>query len=209
MPRVVTTSLFCLLILLSVAVAVFSARFLFPAPIMAEGMAAHIQARPVVFLTHVAGGVTALALGGFQLVTWRGPRRAWHRPAGRVYVMACLTSAVAGLWLAMTSPSGPVAGLGFGLLAVCWFTATALGWRKVVAGDVVGHRRWMIRSLAMTFAAITLRIMIPVSEIAGLDFAVAYPVIAYAAWIPNLLVAEFWLRTWGRTARPQEARHTR
>lgn len=202
MRRVATTTLFGLLALMCLAVALFSARFLLPSPIMADSMAPHLQARPIVFLIHVAGGVTALALGAFQLVTWRGPRRAWHRAAGRIYVIACLTGAIAGLGLALTSPSGPVAGTGFGLLAICWFTTTALAWRKAVAGDFAQHRRWMIRSLALTFAAVTLRIMIPLSAINGLDFAVAYPAIAFLCWIPNLILIEFWLRLFGWNARP-------
>ena len=82
---------------LGLAVALFSARFLLPGGFMTEGMAFHLEARPAVFLVHVAGGATALALGAFQLVTWRGPRRRWHRWAGRVYVAACLAGAVAGL----------------------------------------------------------------------------------------------------------------
>lgn len=202
MQRVLTTTLFGLLALMCLAVALFSARFLLPDPIMAEAMAAHLQARPLVFMAHVAGGVTALALGAFQLVTWRGPRRAWHRWAGRVYVIACLTGAVAGLALAVTSPAGPVASLGFGLLAVLWFATTALAWRKVVAGEYAQHRRWVIRSLALTFAAVTLRIMIPVSMINGLDFAVAYPAIAFLCWVPNLILMELWLRLWGWEATP-------
>jgi len=202
MQRLVTTILFCLLVFTALAVALFSARFLLPAPFMADGMAPHLQARPIIFLVHIAGGVTALALGGFQLVTWRGPRRWWHRAAGRVYVAACLTGAVAGLGLAATSPSGPIAGLGFGLLAVAWFSATALAWRLAVVGDLARHRRWMLRSLALTFAAVTLRIMIPLSVISGLDFATAYPAIAFLCWIPNLLLMELWLRLVGWNARP-------
>jgi uncharacterized membrane protein len=202
MQRVATTTLFGLLALICLAVALFSARFLAPSPIMAESMAPHLQARPLIFLAHVAGGVTALGLGAFQLVTWRGPRRAWHRMAGRVYVAACLVGALAGLGLALTTPAGPIAGLGFGLLAVCWFTTTTLAWRKAVAGDFAQHRRWMIRSLALTFAAVTLRIMIPLSMMNGLDFAIAYPAIAFLCWIPNLIVIELWLRLWGWEARP-------
>ena len=201
MQRVATHTLFCLLALLCLAVALFSARFLLPEPVMAQGMAGHLEARPVVFLAHVAGGVTALALGAFQLVTWRGPRRAWHRIAGRIYVIACLVSALAGLGLALTSTSGPVASTGFGLLAVCWFVTTTLGWRRAVTGDFAQHRRWMLRSLALTFAAVTLRIMIPLSEINQLDFAIAYPAIAFLCWVPNLILMEMWLRTRGWQAR--------
>ncbi|WP_291833466.1 DUF2306 domain-containing protein [Brevundimonas sp.] len=206
MQRVATTTLFGLLALMCLAVALFSARFLLPSPVMAESMATHLQARPIIFLAHVAGGVTALALGAFQLVTWRGPRRAWHRMAGRVYVVACLVGALAGLGLALTTSAGPLAGLGFGLLAVVWLATTTLAWRKAVAGDFAQHRRWMIRSLALTFAAVTLRIMIPLSMMNGLDFAIAYPAIAFLCWVPNLIVIELWLRLWGWDATPPAPR---
>jgi uncharacterized membrane protein len=143
---------------------------------------------------HVAGGVTALSLGLFQLVTRKAPRRKWHRIAGRIYVVACLSSAVAGLWLALNATAGPIASAGFGGLAVAWFTTTAMGWRKAVAGEFGQHRRWMIRSLSLTFAAVTLRIMLPLSPLSGLEFVDAYRAISFLCWVPNLLVAELWLR---------------
>ncbi|RZJ04852.1 MAG: DUF2306 domain-containing protein [Brevundimonas sp.] len=197
MRRVTTWAGFGLMSFLCLATALFSARFLLPTPFLTEGMAAHLEARPAVLLTHVAGGVTALALGAFQLVTWRGPRRWWHRAAGRVYVVACLVGAVAGMGLALTTQTGPLAGLGFGLLAVAWFGTTSLAWRKAVVGEFAQHRRWMIRSLALTFAAVTLRIMLPVAAMSPIDFATAYTAIAFLCWIPNLAVIELWLRLKG------------
>ncbi len=53
-------------------------------------------------------------------------------------------------------------------------------------------RVWMIRSYALTFAAVTLRIWLPLSQVAGLPFAQAYPAIAWFCWVPNLIVVE-WL----------------
>lgn len=194
MKRVMRTGGFGLMALLCLGVALVSARYLLPTPIMAEPMRFHLDARPAVFLTHVAGGVTALALGAFQLVTRKGRRRVWHRWAGRVYAMACLVGAGAGLWLALTSSAGPMAHWGFGLLAVAWFTTTAFGWRKAVTGEFGQHRRWMIRSLALTFAAVTLRIMLPLIPLTGLDFVEGYRWVAFLCWIPNLIVAELYLR---------------
>ncbi|HEY0601104.1 DUF2306 domain-containing protein [Brevundimonas sp.] len=195
--RIATTTLFWLTALLCMAVALFSARFLLPQPFMADAMAPHIEARPLIFLTHVASGLTALTLGVFQLVTWRGPLRVWHRRAGRVYVAACLIGAASGFALAVASVAGPISGLGFGGLAVAWFVTTALGWRKAVAGQFGQHRRWMIRSLSLTFAAVTLRIMLPLAMANGLEFVEAYRAISFLCWVPNLLLAEAWLRAWG------------
>ncbi len=49
----------------------------------------------------------------------------------------------------------------------------------------------MIISYAVTLAAVTLRIYIPLSIVAGYEFAVVYPVIAWLSWVPNLLIADW------------------
>lgn len=191
-----------LLAVMALAVALLSARYLTPDPAFpAPPMLHHLARWPWVVIVHVGGGVTALMLGVFQPVTRKGARRKWHRLAGRVYVLACLSSAVAGLWLALTTSGGPIASLGFGGLAVAWFITTAMGWLRIVLGDLTGHRRWMIRSLSLTLAAVTLRLLIPASGIAGLPFEDAYSAISFLCWVPNLLLAELWL--W--TVRAQDA----
>jgi hypothetical protein len=52
----------------------------------------------------------------------------------------------------------------------------------------------MIRSYALTLAAVTLRLWLPLSQVAGIDFMTAYVAIAWLCWVPNLLVAEWFLR---------------
>ena len=204
MTRVVSTTMFGLMTLMALAVALVSARYLLPeVPFPAPPMIVQMTNWPLAVLAHVGGGVTALALGSFQLVTRRGSRRIWHRWAGRVYVLACLTSAVAGFWLALHASAGPVATAGFGALAVVWFGSTVMGWRKAVAGEFAQHRRWMIRSLSLTFAAVTLRIMLPLIPLTGLEFVEGYRAISFLCWVPNLLLAEAWLRTFGWDAGPQ------
>ena len=204
MTRLFATTAFGLMALMCLGVALVSARYLMPeVPFPAPTMMIQIANWPVAVLAHVGGGVTALALGSFQLVTRRGPRRIWHRWAGRTYVLACLTSAVAGLWLALHASAGPVATLGFGGLAIVWFMTTVTGWRKAVAGEFAQHRRWMIRSLSLTFAAVTLRILLPMIPLTGLEFDVGYRAISFLCWLPNLLLVEAWLRVFGWDAGPQ------
>ena len=195
MTRLFATAVFGLLTLLAITVALVSARYLSLEPVSpAELMLGHLAAWPWVVIAHVGGGVTALILGPFQLVTRQGFRRWWHRPAGKVYVLACLTGAVAGLWLALYTTAGPIATAGFGGLSVAWFMTTALGWREVMNGRIAQHRRWMIRSVALTYAAVTLRILIPLGYMTGADPDDAYRAISFLCWIPNLLAAELWLR---------------
>jgi hypothetical protein len=42
---------------------------------------------------------------------------------------------------------------------------------------------------------VTLRLYLPLSAVPGLSFDLVYPLTAWAAWVPNLIVAEIWLRT--------------
>ncbi len=194
-----------LMLFLAIGVSLVSARFLMPEPLMAEGMRPHLEARPITFLTHVVCGITALSLGALQFVTRQGRRRMWHAASGRIYVRACLVGAVSGLILAWSSIGGPIGTAGFGLLAIGWFTTTALGLREIVAGRVDEHRRWMVRSYALTLAAVSLRLMLPASAMLGLDFMDAYRAIAFLCWTPNLLLAELWL-AWRGSAAPRLAR---
>jgi hypothetical protein len=52
----------------------------------------------------------------------------------------------------------------------------------------------MIRSYALTAAAITLRIYLPLSFAFHWPYSIAYPAIAWLCWIPNALAAEVYLR---------------
>ena len=57
------------------------------------------------------------------------------------------------------------------------------------------HRAWMYRSYALTLAAVTLRIYLPLAGIAGIGFADSYPAISWMCWVPNLLVVEWFILT--------------
>jgi hypothetical protein len=146
-------------------------------------------------VAHATCAGIALATGPWQFIApWRYKGRKPHRWIGRVYVIACLLGGLTGAALAWGTTSGPVAQSGFMGLAVAWLISTGLGWRYARAGNWVLHRRWMIRSFALSFAAVTLRLYLPLSIVAGFDFRVAYPAIAWLCWVPNLIAAELWLR---------------
>ncbi len=190
---------------LCMGVALVSWRFLIAGvELTMPTVAYHATLRPLAFFTHVGLAPVALALVPFQL--WRGLRdrhRAIHRLLGRVYGVAVLLSGLGGLWLALTTTAGPVAAAGFALLAVLWVATTAAGIRSAMAGNLAGHRVWMIRSIALTLAAVTLRLYLPVSMVAGLEFAGAYSAIAWLCWVPNLLIAEFLIGRRSRLAAVQ------
>ena len=157
-------------------------------------IAANAFADPFLVL-HVVGGVIALLVGPIQFLT--SVRSRWsrsHRLSGRLYVIACAIGAPAGFMLALGATAGPIAGAGFAILALLWATFTWLGLRAAVQRRIDDHREWMIRSYAMTATAITLRLMLPASMMAGFEFVEAYTVIAWASWLTNLAIAEYVIR---------------
>lgn len=148
---------------------------------------------PLAAALHLGASGIALVAGALQHNSrLRSRYLPFHRWLGRTYVIAVLAGGLAALSLATLSQYGWPTHVGFGLLAVLWLTATAIAYRHIRAGDQTSHRRWMVRSYALTFAAVTLRIYLPLSLMAGITFEPAYQTIAWLCWVPNLVLAE-WL----------------
>jgi hypothetical protein len=83
----------------------------------------------------------------------------------------------------------------FGLLAVLVLATTGVGLARILARDVAAHREWMLRSFALIFAGVALRIEQPLLMAAyGGEFAPAYQWVAWLCWVPNLAWAEWWVR---------------
>jgi uncharacterized membrane protein len=144
---------------------------------------------------HIAASAVALALGPFQFLSSLRAGAPWlHRLMGRFYIAACLLGGLAGGAIAMYASSGPVAGAGFFSLSILWLLFTAIAFAAVLRRDFETHRRWMIRSFALTLAAVTLRIYLPIGiALNHGEFTLPYTIIAWACWIPNLIAAEVFL----------------
>jgi len=80
------------------------------------------------------------------------------------------------------------------------FVRRLRAYQAIRARDVATHRRWMIRNFALTFAAVTLRLRLPASVVAGVSYEIAYAVIAWLCWLPNLLAAQLVLNQTTRGA---------
>ena len=180
--------------LLAVFVAVFSFRFVGAIEgiwiDVDPGIRGVVTAHPVEALTHILIAPIALLLGPFQFLPGIRQRMpAFHRRAGRVYVLACLIAGAGGLATALHASGGRVAGWGFGILAVLWIATTLGAWWAAVGRNFGLHRLFMRFSYAMTFGAVTLRLQIPIGFMLGYASYSAMSVwLAYTAWIPNVIV---------------------
>jgi uncharacterized membrane protein len=186
-------SLWGLAAFLSAGIAIFSYRYLPAIGPMAPSILDNLFAKPWLDV-HIAGAATALLVGPLQFVPRIRQRRPVHRWLGRIYVVGCLIGGVGGLVAAFGSTAGPIATAGFGSLAVAWIVTNVQGWRMARARRFDVHRAWMIRSFALTFAAVTLRLYLPLIPLTGAPFVDGYRAISFLCWIPNLIAAELYIR---------------
>ncbi len=180
---------------LSVLVAVASFRFLvWGVPATMEIIAHNLESNRLALYGHIGFAPIALAVMPFQFVAGLRARKPHvHRWLGRIYVGAIAISGASGLVLAFTTSAGVFAGFGFGILAVTWLSFTGIALWHVLQGNIAQHRIWMIRSAALTFAAVTLRLQLPIGFVSGLEFSTFYPIVAWSCWVPNAIVAELYL----------------
>ncbi len=144
----------------------------------------------VALYSHFFGGGIALLIGAIQLVQARGSRR--HRLLGWLYCGAVALAALGGFYLAFHSFLGWATGGSFVILDLLWLGATALAVVRVRNGDIAAHRRWMLRSVALSAAAISLRILLGLFCL-FFAFQASYLSAAWLCWMLNLALVETYL----------------
>lgn len=158
------------------------------------------------FYTHVITSCFLL-LAGFTQFSSRLLNRypQLHRRLGKMYVFILLfLSGPAGFIMALLANGGFYSRIGFTLLSVLWLTFTALGWFYAAKRDFKKHRIFMIRSFALTVSALTLRLWKPLIVLAFAPNPMdVYRIVAWLGWIPNLLIAEWIIRSYITSKRTQ------
>jgi uncharacterized membrane protein len=149
---------------------------------------------PLLIQVHAIGGAIALVLGlvQFQRVRKRIPARG-HRYIGRTYAFAVLASSVAGMLMAVRSDAGIMAQLGFAGLAMAWFTTLGMAWIAIRERDQAKHQYYIWLNYALTWAAVTLRLELPLL-VFGFGVELGYTIVAWSCWVPNILFAFWWAR---------------
>src|SRR3954452_1868062 len=163
----------------------------------------------VAFLGHVVAGGLALLLSPMQIAARlraRAPRL--HRVAGRVMFAAIAVAGCTSLVIAPFDTAGPVGTIGFGITGIVWLFCAAAALRGIRRRDVAAHRRWAVRTFALTYTAVTLRLLsLPLTALlvvlgmnAGVAGARAYAALALLSWVIDLAAAEWYLATRRRRA---------
>ena len=148
------------------------------------------------FYQHIFLGALAMLVGWSQFSKrFRNKNLSFHRTLGKVYLIAVALSGSAGLFIAFYATGGLISVFGFSGLAVAWLFTSLQAYLAIRKKDVDQHQYWMIRSYALCWAAVTLRIWLPLFQFAfDIEFITAYRIIAWLCWVPNLIVAEMIVR---------------
>jgi uncharacterized membrane protein len=167
---------------------------------------ARFFASPMPVVIHIVSAAVYAVLGAFQFPT--GLRRrwpGWHRAAGRLLVPSGLLVGLSGLWMTLVYPwpdgDGALLAVFRLLLGSAMVISIVLGVTTIRRGDVRQHRAWMTRGYALGLGAGTQVLTLGLGEaVAGPPDELSRALLMGAAWLINLAVAEWAIRT--RTAPP-------
>lgn len=159
-------------------------------------------------VAHVLFGSIAMVTCCVQIWPWfRRRYPAAHRTIGRVYVFAgVIPAGILGLIIGAVSPFGPTIRVSNVLLAILWLSCTITGFRMARQHRLAEHRRWMIRSFALTMSIITNRVWIVIVTLSllpqlsttfqGSEALMSQTIAGLSGWLgwtTTLIVAEWWI----------------
>jgi uncharacterized membrane protein len=190
-------------LVIAIVLASFVKRLLIDLPHLAAGTVPaddfdrRYVAQPWLAYLHITPGVLYLLLAILQL-TYRFRSRHYptHRRLGRIAAGAALTSGVFALIFGGLFSFGGAPEASASVVFSVWLLiSVVLAVRAIRRGDIVRHRRWMIRAFAVGAGVGTVRIWIGLFEGLGvLDFQSALGPAFWIGFSLHALAAELWLR---------------
>ena len=150
------------------------------------------------FYGHITFGGLALLTGWSQFSKrLRNKRLQLHRNLGKIYVGSVVISGICAVGIGFFATGGWVSASGFVLLGVIWLYTTLSAYAAIRRKDMALHQGMMIYSYAACFAAVTLRIWLPLLQFTLGEFLIAYKIVAWLCWVPNMIFAFFWVKKRG------------
>jgi uncharacterized membrane protein len=146
-----------------------------------------------VLYAHISTGGVSILIGWLQFSNkLRLNRRNLHKLIGKVYFFTFIICSITGLYVGFYASGGWFAKLGFMSVASIAFYTTLKGFLAIRSLKITAHQNFMTYSYATCLAAVTLRFETPLSILFTDDYLFSYSIIAWTAWIPNLIVA-WWI----------------
>ncbi len=145
------------------------------------------------FYIHIVSSLWVMGIGISQFIpSFLKKYSNLHQTLGKIYVFSVLfLAAPSGLGLAIYANGGLPAKVGFSLQCVVWWLTTWAAWREIQKKRWQTHIECMMRSYAVTLAAMSLR----VGSYALVFFFHTKPIetyltVAWLSWVGNLAIVE-------------------
>lgn len=164
--------------------------------LMTKQWVIHLDHYRLAFYAHIFSSLLVMASGIFLFSNF--VLKKWpmiHRNLGKMYVgLVLFISAPSGLIMSYYANGGWMAQTSFVILSVLWWWFTYQGYRTARNLDFKAHKKWMMRSYALTLSAITLRLcQMMLGYFIYLDPVTQYILVSWGSWMVNLLLAELWI----------------
>jgi hypothetical protein len=144
----------------------------------------------------------ALGLGTLQIFY---PRNFAHKFVGSCYILLVLISVSGAIILAYYSYGGIWIKANLFALIFFWIVFTGYGVKYLLLQQWVKHRQFMLRSCALTFSAILLRVFSYLGEeVFHINNQSGYPVYVIINWLPLIIGIEIYLR-YSNSKKPSNA----
>lgn len=143
---------------------------------------------------HVSAAVPPLILGPLAFSTKiRVSFPSIHRWIGTIYCACIWWSSLLGILLATSNRGGLLSRMGFATLGFMWFFTTTMAYVYARKREYNLHRRWMIRSFALTLAVAAVRPLYwwPPSFIPFDEWRI---IVTWLCWVPNLIIGDIYAR---------------
>jgi hypothetical protein len=156
----------------------------------------------VAFYIHITSSVLAILGGIFQFFpsSLRGTKQLRGYPnvhilIGKIYIGSILLlAAPSGLVLAAFANGGLPAKVGFTLQCFVWWATTYAAWRAIMQRNWEEHAKMMLRSYAVTLAAMSLRTeSYALVYFFGTKPIETYLTVTWLSWVGNFFIAEVFI----------------
>lgn len=145
---------------------------------------------------HILLAIISLITGPLGVIkAIRNKSRKFHRWNGRLYVLSIILNFIPGVYVSCFATGGLPSTIGFLILNTLWLGTTILGFRYIKRQKVMLHSQWITRSFFLSFANITIYIIVAISHnLMNFSYGNSYTIAVWLSWILNLLVSEFMIR---------------
>ncbi|MFN8345042.1 MAG: DUF2306 domain-containing protein [Spirosomataceae bacterium] len=145
------------------------------------------------FYVHIVSSWWVMGVGIFQFIPYFLKKYPpLHRALGKIYVFSILLlAAPSGLVLAWYANGGLPAKVGFSFQCLVWWLSTWVAWREILRQHWQKHIEWMLRSYAVTLAALSLRVgsygLVYLFHTKPIE---TYLTVTWLSWTGNLVITE-------------------